>query len=130
MVDRNREVRRLTLDDVDPPAWTGPSPADTHLVQRCHALRTVPVSTLGAEDLRLLIGQRIALPVLLPIALERLEADPLAEGDLYAGDLLDAVLRVASEQRHDLPDAADLRSRLARVEVRAHEMQARQDEPW
>jgi len=40
-----------------------------------------------------MIGQRIGLPFLIPLALERLEQEPLAEGDLYHGDLLQAVLR-------------------------------------
>jgi hypothetical protein len=46
------------------------------------------------EDLRLLIGQRAGLPVVLPLALGYLERDPLIEGDLYPGDLLSAVLQV------------------------------------
>ncbi|WP_183298230.1 contact-dependent growth inhibition system immunity protein [Cellulomonas cellasea] len=126
----DRPVSRPTLDDVDPPAWTWPPPVDTHLVRRCHELRKVPVDALGVEDLRLLIGQEIALPVLLPLALAHLEADPLAEGDLYAGDLLVAVRRVAAERLEELPGEVDVRKRLAQIEVRAQEHQARRDEPW
>lgn len=51
-----------------------------------------PVGTLTVEDLRLLIGQDIGLPVLLPLAVEVLRDNPLAEGDMYEGDLLRAVL--------------------------------------
>ncbi|RPK56363.1 hypothetical protein EES42_41095 [Streptomyces sp. ADI95-17] len=57
-----------------------------------HALRSRPVGTLTVEDLRLLIGQDIGLPVLLPLAVEVLRDNPLAEGDMYEGDLLRAVL--------------------------------------
>jgi len=40
-----------------------------------------------------LIGQNIGLRWLIPLALERLIEDPLAEGDFFPGDLLCAVLR-------------------------------------
>jgi hypothetical protein len=40
-----------------------------------------------------MIGQGIGLPFLIPLAVERLEEEPLAAGDFYAGDLLQAVLR-------------------------------------
>jgi hypothetical protein len=60
-------------------------------------LRTRPIGTLGTEDLRILIGQGIGLPWLVPLALETLEVDPLAEGDCYPGDLLASVLGVPAE---------------------------------
>jgi CDI immunity proteins len=44
----------------------------------------------------MLIGQKEGLDALVPLALERLEADPLAEGDYYPGDLLAAVLAIPS----------------------------------
>ncbi|WP_370027602.1 contact-dependent growth inhibition system immunity protein [Planotetraspora sp. GP83] len=50
-----------------------------------HRLRTPgkPLADLTIEDLRLLIGQRIGLPCLVPIAVEWLDHDPMAEGDMY-----------------------------------------------
>jgi hypothetical protein len=39
-----------------------------------------------------MIGQDIGLEYLIPLALERLRADPYAEGDCYPGDLLVNVL--------------------------------------
>jgi hypothetical protein len=106
-VVRDRELRRhaaeqqipadeskRTLDTVDPPAW-GPAPSDaTALIRRCHELRTKPLRDFTVEDLRIMIGQQVALDRLLPIALDRLRPDPLMEGDRYPGDLLDGVLRV------------------------------------
>ncbi|MFD8216816.1 contact-dependent growth inhibition system immunity protein [Streptomyces sp. NPDC059697] len=47
---------------------------------------------LSKCHLRLLIGQDVGLPVLLPLAVEVLRDNPLAEGDMYEGDLLSAVL--------------------------------------
>jgi hypothetical protein len=37
-----------------------------------------------------MIGQNIGLPWLLPLALDRLEENPWAAGDMYPGDLLTA----------------------------------------
>jgi hypothetical protein len=41
-----------------------------------------------------MIGQQVALSLLVPRAIVVLESDPMAEGDLYPGDLLDVVLRI------------------------------------
>jgi hypothetical protein len=104
----------LTLEDVEGVRWGEPE-FDSSLVRRCHELRRIPMRSFTVEDLRLLIGQKIGLSVLLPLALERLERDPLAEGDRYAGDLLAAVLRVNSDfwRRHP-----DLHTRLEGVVLR------------
>jgi hypothetical protein len=56
-------------------------------------LRKKPVGQFSVEDFRIMIWHNMGLRHLLPLALAVLEADPLAEGDLYAGDLLRAVLR-------------------------------------
>ncbi|WP_458351676.1 contact-dependent growth inhibition system immunity protein [Micromonospora schwarzwaldensis] len=45
-----------------------------------------------------MLGQEIGVPALLPLAVQVLLRDPLAEGDYYPGDLLSNVLR--------LPDSA------------------------
>ena len=106
-VVRDRELRRhageqqipadeskRTLDTVDPPAW-GRAPSDaTSLIRRCHELRTKPLRDFTVEDLRIMIGQQVALNRLVPIALDRLRPDPLMEGDCYPGDLLASTLRV------------------------------------
>ena len=56
---------------------------ESGLVIRYHELWTVPLQELSCEDLRLLIGQKVGLPYLVPLALDALEFDPLEEGDLY-----------------------------------------------
>jgi hypothetical protein len=48
----------------------------------------------GVEELRLLIGRQQSLRRYVPLAIEILEQNPLAEGDYYPGDLLQAVLSV------------------------------------
>ncbi|WP_234380577.1 contact-dependent growth inhibition system immunity protein [Streptomyces sp. NRRL F-5122] len=55
-------------------------------------MRRRPIGELTVEDMRLLIGQDIGLPYLLPLALKVLRDNPMAEGDMYEGDLLSAVL--------------------------------------
>ncbi|GLZ78494.1 hypothetical protein Afil01_33010 [Actinorhabdospora filicis] len=78
---------------------------------------------LAIEDLRLLIGQRIGLEFVIPVALERLRDDPLSAGDLYPGDLLTAVLRVLATFWKAQPAlACQLREILADVTDRPTEI--------
>lgn len=88
------------FEGYDPADFAFPSP----MVKRIEALWSVPLGQLGIEDLRLIIGQRRALRCLLPLALARLADDPLAEGNLYPGDLLAAVLRLPDEVWSTQPD--------------------------
>lgn len=53
-----------------------------------------PSKAIPIEDLRLMIGQEVGLKHLIPIALNHLKKQPLAEGDYYPGDLLAAVIRI------------------------------------
>lgn len=85
-----------SLDELDPPAWGEPA-VDSYLVVACHRLRQKPIGCFAVEDLRIMIGQGIGLPWLVPLALEVLERDPLAAGDLYPGDLLSTVLQIPEE---------------------------------
>ncbi len=62
-----------------------------------HALRRKPIGELTVEDLRLLVRQDMGLAYVLPVALEVLRDDPMAEGDMYEGDLLAAVLTRSPE---------------------------------
>jgi hypothetical protein len=93
---RNNYSRGKTLEVLEKSVWPEPT-FRSHLVTTCHRLRKKPVGYFTIEDLRIMIGQNIGLPYLMPIAFERLEEDPLAAGDFYPGDLLDAVRRVRPE---------------------------------
>ncbi|MFF4540167.1 contact-dependent growth inhibition system immunity protein [Streptomyces aureus] len=86
-IDRSRSLEELEGD-----RWPAPPPDASRLIATAHALRSRPVGTLTVEDLRLLIRQDIGLAVLLPLALEVLGENPLAEGHMGEGDLLRAVL--------------------------------------
>src|ERR1044071_9492585 len=96
--DRSRSLQQLEGQD-----WGKPN-FDSHLVTECHRLRRVPLCKFTVEDLRIMIGQQISLEYLMPIALEHLRADPLAEGAYYPGDLLSAVLRAGRKVWQQHPD--------------------------
>ncbi|MFF7884139.1 contact-dependent growth inhibition system immunity protein [Streptomyces sp. NPDC020794] len=84
--------RDRSLEELERDRWPAPSADATRLVATAHALRLRPIGELTVEDMRLLIGQDIGLPYLLPLALEVLRDSPMAEGVMYEGDLLSAVL--------------------------------------
>lgn len=64
------------------------------LIRRCHELRKKDLNSFSIEDLRILIGQQISLDILIPMAIDKLTENILAEGDYYEGDLLKNVLTV------------------------------------
>lgn len=111
---------RRTLDALDPPAWGPAPPGATCVIERCHALRTKPLRDFAVEDLRIMIGEQLALRQLVPIALERLQADPLGEGDYYPGDLLASLLRVPAAFWERFPDPdVSLRNLIEGVDERS-----------
>lgn len=81
-----------TLEEVEGEVRGEPE-FDSHLVLTCHALRKKELDQFTTEDLRIMVGQTISMPILLPRAIVVLERDPLAEGHLFPGDLLSALLR-------------------------------------
>jgi hypothetical protein len=89
-----------------------PTETDTPLVQTCLQLMRIPLEQLMTENLRLLIGQQIGLIFLMPLALDKLETDAFAAGDLYVGDLLHAVVRAPPNFWAGQPQ---LRSRLDHI---------------
>jgi hypothetical protein len=85
--DTSKSLQELEYKDI------GEATFDSHLVKECHRLNRVPLKDFTIEDLRIMIGQNIALDFLIPLAMEKLDQNPLAEGRFYAGDLLVNVLR-------------------------------------
>jgi hypothetical protein len=83
--------RRKSLQELDQDNWGEPS-YDSLLVKTVHQLRRKPLAEFTVEALRIMIGQKISLSFLIPLAVERLEEEPLAAGHYYPGDLLHAVL--------------------------------------
>ncbi|MFF7381200.1 contact-dependent growth inhibition system immunity protein [Streptomyces griseoluteus] len=99
LVNRDR-----SLEELERACWSAPSGGETRLMATVHELRRKPIGGLTAEDMRLLIGQDVGLSYLLPLAVEVLRVDPLAEGDMYEGDLLAAVLTRSAEVWIAFPD--------------------------
>ena len=80
-----------SLDSLEKTEWGKPT-YDSNLATTVHRLRKVPLNEYEIEDLRIMISQNIGLKFLIPIAIEQLSENLFVEGDLYAGDLLQAVL--------------------------------------
>ena len=88
--------RQKSLDKLEKRNWGEPD-FESHLVTTCYKLRLKPLDEFSIEDLRIMIGQNIGLKFLIPLALEELDKNILAEGDFYEGDLLQAVLNSEAE---------------------------------
>jgi hypothetical protein len=110
--DRNKSLQELEHVDLGEP------PLNSHLVKTIHRLHRKPLAQFDVEDLRIVIGQGMSLPYLIPLALEVLEEDPLADGDFFRGDLLKAVLDGGQEYWSSRPE---LVQRLRKIIHRAKE---------
>jgi hypothetical protein len=86
-----------SLEEIEDDRWGDPPADATRLISTAYALHKRPIGALDVEGLRLLISQQIGLDALVPLALDQVERDPLAEGDFYPGDLLDALMRRVPE---------------------------------
>lgn len=87
-----------TLEEIDGQNWPMPCCA-SYIEATCAALRKKPIGNFTVEELRMMIAQDIGAEVLKPFALEKLRQDPLAEGDYYPGDLLEAAAKRWPEDR-------------------------------
>jgi hypothetical protein len=85
-----------TVEELDGRSYGEPSKEYTGLVNRCLSLCKKPVGQYTTEDLRVMISQSFSLKYLVRQAIEVLQDDVLAEGDLYRGDLMEAVLKVSN----------------------------------
>lgn len=92
-----------SLESLENKVWDSPE-FESQLVLRCHKLRKIPLIEYEIEDIRLMISQRIGLIYLIPLAIEKLEENVLVEGDLYEGDLLEAVGKVDQKFWEDNPN--------------------------
>ncbi|MQS15992.1 hypothetical protein F7Q99_28010 [Streptomyces kaniharaensis] len=96
--------RDRSLEELERDRWSAQSGGETRLMATVRELRRKPISDLTVEDMRLLIRQDVSLAYLLPLAAEVLRVDPLAEGDMYEGDLLAAVLTRSAEVWRGFPE--------------------------
>jgi hypothetical protein len=80
-----------SLEQIEKDYWGEPE-YDSYVVRTCHSMRKKPLNEVTIEELRLVIGQGFSLEYLMPIAIEKLSENILAEGDFYEGDLFSNVI--------------------------------------
>jgi hypothetical protein len=128
----DQSVLDRSLEELDGQSWPEPDSSATNLIRDVHRLRLIPIGTLSNGDLRQLLGQRMGIEWLVPLALERLLDAPLA-GDWYPGDVLNAVLGVGdaywNEHRTETVALYGLRKALEQVRSDATEFLERDDWP-
>ncbi|CDR33635.1 contact-dependent growth inhibition system immunity protein [Criblamydia sequanensis] len=83
-----------SLQDLENSDWGEPK-SDSSLENKCLQLRRVPLMDLKGSDLLRLISQDIGIEYLIPLAIELLRVDPLADRDVYPGSLLGALLEAS-----------------------------------
>ena len=108
-----QEASQMTLEQIEGDVWGDPPPDPTALVARVHRLRQVPIASLDADALRVLVAQQIGLPTVMPLVLAHLEADPMLEANFYPGDLLVAVLKLPAAYWSAHPAQRPIIERLA-----------------
>ena len=92
LIIKNNENK--SLEELENDHWEEPKEFPTGMVKNCYEYRKIKLDDLKIEQIRLLISQQIGLEYLTELALEKLEWNILAEGDLYEGDLLEAVSKL------------------------------------
>ena len=88
MIDTNKSIEELEND-----YWGEPT-FGSYVVTTCHKARQMPIRLLSNEEIRCLIGQKIGLRYLLPIAVDILKSEPMIDVTYFEGDLLLALLRL------------------------------------
>ncbi len=95
----------IKLGQLDP-ALNSRSHLDSNVAKRARALSNLTLGDLSLGDMAFCLRQVIAVPHVLPFALEALANDPLLEAEHYPGDLLLSALAV--EQSPDATTANEI----------------------
>lgn len=118
-------MTKQTLEELENEVWPEPD-FHSNLVINCHRLWKTPVDDFTTEDLYLMIGQGFGVRHLMPKALNTLQANPLAEGTFWEGDLLTEVIGAVYKADDDflaenpevVPNLAEIcRRALNRIEL-------------
>jgi len=62
----------------------------------CNLYNTKKLKDYTIEDIRTMVGQDIGVELLMPLAIEELELNIFAEGDMYPGDLIRSISNIDS----------------------------------
>lgn len=93
MIKLENNWRQKSLESLEKKTWPALSSDEgSYLIKTCNSLRKKQLQDFTTEDLRIMIGQKIGLHFLMPLAIETLTDNLFAEGDYYEGDLLKSVL--------------------------------------
>jgi len=108
--------RHLSLEQLERRRRPEPS-FKSRLAMTCHCLCQKPIGDFTVEDHRIMIGQKLGLKHLLPLAIEILQDDPLARGDFFQAIYFEMLF--AMERRNSAPSrnlhSKSLRSASARL---------------
>lgn len=104
--------RSKSIEELEGIAWALPS-LSSYIVRTTFALRRKPLRDLTNEDVRVGLEQQAGINYLVPLAIERLENDPLVESRLYPGDLLQSLLDVPFGYWSVRPDMQRKTARIA-----------------
>ncbi len=92
-----------SLEELENDRWGEPS-YGSYVVTTSHSARQKPINRLTDEEIRLLIGQKIGLKYLLPIAVKMVESAPARMVTYYQGDLTKYLLELDHDNWKDNPD--------------------------
>jgi hypothetical protein len=81
-----------SLENLEKEYW-GEPPYTSYLVTRTHAIRKIPLSEFTNSDIAMMLRQKFSLEYLVPLAIERLEADILIDD----GEVMEAMLKIPAE---------------------------------
>jgi hypothetical protein len=84
-----------SINELEPEVQSHLTEFESSLIATCYKLKNKKLQNYSTEDLRIMVGQHIGLTWLIPLALDKLKVDILAEGDFYEGDLLVSVLKTS-----------------------------------
>lgn len=85
-----------SLQELEHSNWGNPQ-GGSSLENECLKLRRVPLIEFQGSDLLRMISQDIGIEYLIPMAIERLRVDPLADREEYPGSLLGALFEASSK---------------------------------
>ncbi len=86
------DLAARSLEEIDGQRWPVACCA-SYIEATVTRLRRKPLGAFTPEDLRMMIAHDVGAEVLKPFALTVLRTNPLAEGDYYPGDLLEAAAK-------------------------------------
>lgn len=87
-MDMNQSIEEIEND------YCGEPTLNSYVMKNCHKARQKPLKLLSNEEIRCLIGQKIGLKFLLPIAVDILKNEPLFDVSYFECDLLLTLLRL------------------------------------